>query len=575
MIPFAVSYAAWLPALLGFGLWLVRVRARLAPGVDPSDLLCVTIAGLATLAAVAVGLNFVVRIAPLVALGLLVLGWLLAVLQRRSLQRLAAGWPLPRLALALGLVLVGLLASYLASTSPPMYDSGLYHLQAVQWTTSVPLPLGLANLHGRLGYNSLWFPLAGVLETPWMEGRGGLLLNGTLFALYGLTVWGAALHWLTQGPRPSTIFLAATALAWPSVVPLRTLSSASPDLPVMLLSFLSVFACLRVVEGGSDWRYYLLLAAGAGVLGVTVKLSAAPLLLAPAIVGCWRLSRPSLASETTQSAARLSMLGWGCGLGVLALLWLARGVAQSGCLVYPVSLTCLPWLSWATPLRDVQADALWIASWARRPGLPPEAVLSDWGWLPVWLARLGADGIARRMAGALCLGLVLAGGAAAWGRAPSVRWGTYLVAGLTPLLGAVYWFATAPDLRFGLGYLWSLSLLALASGAEALDQVARLSERLASSRLARAGALAAILGAGVIMAVRYAGPLVQPPLLSWPPVGSPALVERRTDQGASVYSPLGDDRCWRAPLPCTPYFRPNLVILFDTLGRPREFRLPG
>ena len=40
------------------------------------------------------------------------------------------------------------------------YDDGLYYLQTFKWNCEFPITLGLANLHGRLAYNSILFLIA-------------------------------------------------------------------------------------------------------------------------------------------------------------------------------------------------------------------------------------------------------------------------------------------------------------------------------------------------------------------------------------------------------------------------------
>jgi hypothetical protein len=39
-----------------------------------------------------------------------------------------------------------------------------------------------------------------------------------------------------------------------------------------------------------------------------------------------------------------------------------------------------------------------------------------------------------------------------------------------------------------------------------------------------------------------------------------SFMERRTLSGLTVNVPTGDDRCWDAPLPCTPYFDETLRL---------------
>jgi hypothetical protein len=85
---------------------------------------------------------------------------------RRLLETLRSGakethWP--------GLLLVSplwLVAAFNALTAGFCYDSALYHLLAVRWVWEYGAVPGLANLHGRLGFNSALASLAGLLGVP-------------------------------------------------------------------------------------------------------------------------------------------------------------------------------------------------------------------------------------------------------------------------------------------------------------------------------------------------------------------------------------------------------------------------
>src|ERR1700741_3901990 len=59
-----------------------------------------------------------------------------------------------------------------ALTNGYCHDTLLYHLAAVRWVADFGSVPGLANLHGRLGFNSALHPLAALLSSP-----GGLWLG--------------------------------------------------------------------------------------------------------------------------------------------------------------------------------------------------------------------------------------------------------------------------------------------------------------------------------------------------------------------------------------------------------------
>ncbi len=79
--------------------------------------------------------------------------------------------------------LLGILIIWLANRSmgEPVYDSGLYHLQAINWSSTFPIVPGLGNLHSRLAHNSAFFLFGALLNTgPWL-GRTHHVVNGILF----------------------------------------------------------------------------------------------------------------------------------------------------------------------------------------------------------------------------------------------------------------------------------------------------------------------------------------------------------------------------------------------------------
>lgn len=49
---------------------------------------------------------------------------------------------------------------FLANFTSISYDEGLYHANFIRWVNSYPCIRGIANLHGRLGFNGTWHVMA-------------------------------------------------------------------------------------------------------------------------------------------------------------------------------------------------------------------------------------------------------------------------------------------------------------------------------------------------------------------------------------------------------------------------------
>src|SRR5690349_4053508 len=62
-------------------------------------------------------------------------------------------------------------------------DTENYHAQMLRWTESASLVPGLALVHGRLGFNSLWFPLEAILSLAFLSNGPLPLVNTATFTL--------------------------------------------------------------------------------------------------------------------------------------------------------------------------------------------------------------------------------------------------------------------------------------------------------------------------------------------------------------------------------------------------------
>ena len=63
--------------------------------------------------------------------------------------------------------------------TPLSYDTGLYHLQLIEWLEQAPKVFGLVNLHYRFGVNSIWFVDARDVRRRSSTHAGIFLLNTT------------------------------------------------------------------------------------------------------------------------------------------------------------------------------------------------------------------------------------------------------------------------------------------------------------------------------------------------------------------------------------------------------------
>src|SRR6185437_3030289 len=121
------------------------------------------ILGLVPLTALGLVANFLMPLTHELALAAAAIGVASFVLRHRQLWSSLGARP----HLMLGVLATLLVAASVgAIVTPPAYDTGLYHLQAIKWLEESTKVFGLANLHLRFGVNSTWFTDAAMLDVP-------------------------------------------------------------------------------------------------------------------------------------------------------------------------------------------------------------------------------------------------------------------------------------------------------------------------------------------------------------------------------------------------------------------------
>lgn len=111
----------------------------------------------------------------------------------RSLRRHPLAWSLATLTV--------LWMANVASGPCQFGDTGMYHLPMARWLVEYPIVPGLANLHGRFGFNNASLLHAALFECGPFEGRSHHFVNGPLVLLFGALVLRAIVRWSRADER--------------------------------------------------------------------------------------------------------------------------------------------------------------------------------------------------------------------------------------------------------------------------------------------------------------------------------------------------------------------------------------
>lgn len=422
--------------------------------------------------------------------------------------------------------------------APIVYDTGLYHLQAIRWVQEEPIVFGLANLHDRFGFNSIQYIFSAVIQLPQLENVGAFVVNGvflTITVFYFFTV---------AGDKNSTTFsriFSLTVLALLFLLQKEILwqvGSPATDFPPMLLTCIATHAFL-FPRGVRDLNFVTLLL----VTIVLFKVSYLPFVL---IMLGWMI---------LHARNRILKHVWILSI-CLVVCWFARNIILSGCLLFPVQSTCITTLPWTVDKQTVELAQKYIYSWARQPGLHPDVVLGNNDWILGWIVKnSNSIFITYGVIHLVSIRYFLVG----LKKTTPKDILSFFVVAVGYVVNIVYWFVTAPDIRFIHGIFLGSSVIALSYTVFSLTESVGSNKKL--NNYFRQGAhltFRAFLFY-VLWLVCILIPMEINRPSQWPIIVKNTIRLEETNSGVIIRVPK-EDYCWDAVLPCTPYFSSKIDI---------------
>ena len=581
MIPLLTSWTAIVLLACGIGALCWRGLARALGPIDPDnpDVFRLFWTGVAATIAVAQVWSLVLPLdaAALALWGVAGAAGLPFLVRRRSGR---VGTPPPsRLRLVLFAV-AALLVVYVgaAGLATPhwsrAYDTDLYHFNSIRWMNEFAAVPGLGNLHARLAHTSGLLVFAALLDNVFWDRASAWILPGLLTTVASLqwiwTLLVAPRRW--RGNRDW--FFCCLTLPFLAARQCRLVPSLYYDDAALVVQLLLAGELLRwfpdsqhpdatAQAGRPGFPGRFVMTALLAALGFSFKSIGAMSLL---LTGVYMLAAFLWMSHTLRSVvsrqACLRLVKFALAVAVIPALLLAghvaRNAALSGWLAYPAPLGRLD-VDWAMPrhpvaeggaerMQSVQGQYDVIRAWAKLPGESDQRAIAGGldVWLPQWIERewRGVErwilpaGLVFMLAHLALLARRRRGGS-------SVRHDAFLMA--LAAANLVFWFASAPDLRFGAGFIW----MGFGIGGALLFTDRWLKPR-------EAAAVAVVLAAAAFAAVP-----VRPAtwrVVAWRNLGRARALPTREIAVANgqtpplvVRVPRRGDCCGDSPIPATPY----------------------
>ncbi len=363
---------------------------------------------------------------------------------------------------------VFLLMAYGTSHGIMHYDSDLYHAQAIRWIEEYGVVKGLGNLHVRLAYNSAAFPVSALYSMHFITGQSYHVMSG-FFAL--LLAWQCVdiKNVMRRGHLVISDFARLSAIYYLFTIYDEMVAPASDYFLSTLVFYVIICLLDMYVRHERSYVPYILLAL-LGIFAITVKLSAAPMILLTII------PIVKLFSGRTREKTHAFWISVALSL-LITLPFLIRNVIISGWLLYPVTFLDLFGFEWKIPKGVASYDALEIKTFGR--GYNDVAAYGDVSfgeWVPHWFRSIGGLNKVMLILAIASVFIYLAylsyfiiaaagknserirsfGGGKVFDitRRSMLDTADFLTIGATLIGCLVFWFLSAPLIRYGVVYVW-------------------------------------------------------------------------------------------------------------------------
>lgn len=364
-------------------------------------------------------------------------------------------------------LLIFLVMAYGTAHGIMHYDSDLYHAQAIHWIESFGVVKGLGNLHVRLAYNSSSFALSALYSMSFLGGKSYHVMAG-FFAL--ILAWQCLdlKNIVRRGHFILSDFARVMALYYLFTIYDEMVAPASDYFLSTIVFYIIIHWLDMNVRHEHSYVPYILLAL-TGVYAVTIKLSAAPILLLSAV--------PIYKLLHNKNKDKLKALALSIFMAVcIAIPFFARNILISGWLVYPVTGIDLFESEWKIPKGVAEYDAKEIRTFGR--GYTDVSQYGDLKfseWIGNWFASIGGTDklmlVLDMIAVVIYIGFLIYFIYAAasvkkklkiglrdekvftLSHRSMVRYADFLALGGTMIMCLVFWLISAPLIRYGEVYV--------------------------------------------------------------------------------------------------------------------------
>ena len=234
-------------------------------------------------------------------------------------------------------------------------DSPMYHLQIIKWLYNEKIVLGLTNLEIRFGSNSLWFNFLSLFQFSYNNFNSIYIINILPFSIltYEIFNYRNRISYIFLTFSLSFLFFFSFLHPFKNGVILNHLHNPELDTVAMVFFIFSFYLFLKFFEKRNLESLNLLVLSS--IICLFIKLSYLAVLFFPLTI---------LLLFYRQAVFKLLLDKTYIFVLVIAILWLVKGFLVSGCLIFPISITCFN-VGWSIGLEEAEHYSNIVKGFAR------------------------------------------------------------------------------------------------------------------------------------------------------------------------------------------------------------------
>lgn len=339
-------------------------------------------------------------------------------------------------------------------------DSPMYHLQIIKWLTENKINLGLINLEMRFGNNSSWHSILALMDVN----LGKWSIKYYISSVFLAVIIAQSLEYKLFNLSSLFLFLSVTYLLLFSYlhpfnngIILNHLGNPETDIVAMLLFIFSFYLFLVLMDDNFKNNELIDLFFIVSFLAITTKLSNITLVILIIFI---------LVKNKKYKVFKLSNYI----ILFTGVLWTLRSFLLSGCLLFPVKITCLNTL-WLKDPNKIEFFSNIIMGYARDTRLRDnylnfEYIIKSNQWLGPWFQDYFLNTSLLKITSFIIILCLFAFLILLYFKRSLFKKNTfnqYFFLILIFFLITIYLWFKAPEIRFGWGWILALPTLSVSS----------------------------------------------------------------------------------------------------------------